>query len=189
MNPLLPNELHKGQFLIASPDIDTGLFTRGVLLLCEHNETGSFGILINKQLDIELPEEILHLKSVVNKNVFLRAGGPVQTNQMMLLHTNFTTEQQLLAVGDGIFLGGNVQFLHDLLQNEDSPPVQLCFGYAGWTSGQLEREFLDGSWFAYPATKELLFNTPPELLWKQLLRSIGGKYALFSMIPEDLSVN
>lgn len=189
MNPLLPTLLQRGQFLIASPDVEMSLLSRTVLLLCEHNESGSFGIVVNKSLDIELPEEILNLKSAINKNISLRAGGPVQTNQMMLLHTTQDPEQQLLAIADGIFLGGNVQFLHKLLHDESSPPVHLCFGYAGWTSGQLEREFLDGSWFPYPATKMHLFETAPEQLWKLLLREMGGKYATLSTIPEDLSMN
>lgn len=185
----LPTAVRKGCFLIASPEIENNLFFRGVLLICEHNASGSFAILINKPLDLDLPEELVNLSSAPNKNVSIRAGGPVQTNQMMLLHSQHSDQQQLLHVTDDIYLGGDLQYLHDLLEDESSPPVFLNFGYSGWAYGQLDREFLDGSWFLYPATKELLFETPPEKLWKILLLRMGGRYATLSTIPEDLSVN
>lgn len=185
----LPKAVRKGCFLIASPEIENALFYRGVLLICEHNTSGSFAILVNKPLDLELPEELVSLSSASNKNVGIRAGGPVQTNQMMLLHNHPSEQQQLLRVADDIFLGGDLQFLHELLEDESSPPLFLNFGYAGWANGQLDREFLDGSWYLYPASGELLFTTPPEKLWKTLLLRMGGRYATLSTIPEDLSVN
>ena len=186
--PLLTT-VKKGSFLIANPEIENPLFFRGVMLVCEHNTSGSFALLVNKPLDLELPEEIVSLSSASNKNVSIRAGGPVQTNQMMLLHSLKSDQQQLLAVAEGVYLGGDIQYLHELIDDGSSPPVFLCFGYAGWAAGQLEREFLDGSWFLYPATKELLFETPPDKLWQGLLQRMGGRYAALSTIPEDPSVN
>jgi putative transcriptional regulator len=185
----LPSTVKKGCFLIANPEIENPLFFRGVMLVCEHNASGSFALLINKPLDLELPEEIVSLSSASNKNVSIRAGGPVQTNQMMLLHSVKSEQQQLLTVTEGVYLGGDIQYLHELIEDEGAPPVFLCFGYSGWAAGQLEREFLDGSWFLYPATKELIFETPADKLWGELLLRMGGKYATLSMIPEDPSVN
>lgn len=185
----LPTSVSKGCFLIASPEIENNLFFRGVLLICEHNASGSFAILVNKPLDLHLPEELVNLTSSPNKNISIRAGGPVQTNQMMLLHNRHSDQQQLLTITEGVYLGGDLQYLHDLLEDETNPPVFLNFGYAGWATGQLDREFLDGSWFLYPASKELLFDVPPEKLWKTLLLQMGGKYATLSTIPEDLSLN
>ncbi len=182
-------QLEKGTFLIASPEIETGMFFRGVILLCEHNSSGSFGILINRPLDLELPEEIINLSTVANPNVGIRAGGPVQTNQMMLLHTNEENAQHTLNICPGVYLGGDLQFLQDMLANEAGPAIHLCFGYAGWSTGQLEREFLDGSWYIHPADKHYIFQTPHDKLWRTLLRDMGGKYATLSMIPDDLSVN
>jgi len=189
MNIPLPTTVQKGCFLIASPEIESNLFFRGVLLICEHNASGSFAILINKPLELDLPEEIVNLRSAQNKNIGLRAGGPVQTNQMMLLHSSPTEQQQLLTVTENLYLGGDLQFLHELLNDESSPYVYLCFGYSGWAAGQLEREFLDGSWYLYPATTELLFHTPPEQLWRKLLRLMGGRHATLSTIPDDVTVN
>ncbi len=189
MTEEIPSTVRKGCFLISSPEIEVPLFYRSVMLICEHNASGSFALLMNKPLDIDLPEEVVNLQSAPNKRVSIRAGGPVQTNQMMLLHTSHAPQQQLLQITEGVYLGGDLPYLHELIENESSPPVFLCFGYAGWAGGQLEREFLDGSWFIYPASKELIFETPPEKLWRTLLLKMGGRYATLSTIPEDLSVN
>ncbi len=183
------SQIQKGTFMIATPDIEAGIFFRGVVLICEHNPNGSFGLVINKSLDLELPEEIINIDNLANPKVSIRAGGPVQTNQMMLLHTSSTIPQQTLEICDGVYLGGDLQFLQEIITDEEGPAVHLCFGYAGWSAGQLEREFLDGGWYLYPATKDHIFEIPPEKLWQHLLREMGGKYATLSMIPEDLSWN
>ncbi|MDB6081710.1 MAG: hypothetical protein JWO53_982 [Chlamydiia bacterium] len=187
---LIPQtQIQRGTLLIASPELDSGLFFRAVILVCEHSSAGSFGLLINKQLKLELPEEVLNISNAANPNVTIRAGGPVQTNQMMILHTHDDPSQQLMKICDGIFLGGDLQFLQEILADEEGPHVQVSFGYVGWGAGQLEREFLDGSWFIHPASTHYIFEVPPEELWRKLLRDMGGRYASLSMIPDDLSIN
>ncbi|MCB1114146.1 MAG: YqgE/AlgH family protein [Chlamydiia bacterium] len=183
------SNLEKGTLMIATPDIEGGIFFRAVILICEHNPNGSFGLIINKNLNVELPEEIVNPSILSNPNVGIRAGGPVQTNQMMLLHTSDKIPEQSLTVTDGVHLGGDLSFLQEAVSQENGPHIHLCFGYAGWAAGQLEREFLDGHWLLYPATAHHIFHTPPDKLWQTLLREMGGKYATLSMIPEDLSVN
>lgn len=183
------SQIQKGTLLVATPDVEMGIFFRGVLLVCEHSANGSFGLVINKSLELELPEEIVNIHNLANPHVGIRAGGPVQTNQMMLLHTSTKHPGQTLQICDGVFLGGDLQFLQDALSDPDGPAINLCFGYAGWGAGQLEREFLDGGWYIHPASEKLVFHTAPEKMWATILREMGGKYASLSMIPEDLSVN
>jgi putative transcriptional regulator len=183
------SQIQKGTFLIATPDIDAGFFFRGVILICEHNANGSFGLLINKSLNLELPEEVINVSQLANPHIGIRAGGPVQTNQMMLLHSSDQIEQQTLKICDGVYLGGDLQFLQEAISDKNGPYIHLCFGYAGWGMGQLEREFLDGHWFLHPANAQHIFHTPSEKLWQNLLREMGGKYATLSMIPEDLTLN
>lgn len=183
------SQIQKGTFMISTPDIEDGIFFRSVVLVCEHNPNGSFGLVVNKSLEVELPEEIINIEQLNNPHVSIRAGGPVQTNQMMLLHSSNQIPQQTLNICDGVYLGGDLQFLQEAITDEHGPDVFLCFGYAGWGAGQLEREFLDGNWLLHPATAHHLFRIPPEKLWQILLREMGGKYATLSMIPEDLSLN
>ena len=183
------SQIQKGTFLISTPEIESGLFFRSVILLCEHNTNGSFGLVVNKSLELELPEEIINLDNLANPRVSVRAGGPIQTNQMMLLHSSEEIKQQTLQVCDEVFLGGDLQFLQEAITDENGPNVHLCFGYAGWGAGQLEREFLDGQWFLHPASARHIFFTTPQKLWQTLLREMGGKYTTLSMIPENLSLN
>lgn len=187
--PLPYAQLSRGSLLLASPDIDTGMYFRGVVLLCEHGPAGSFGLLINKPLNIEIPEEVINLKEIVNPHVQIRAGGPLQPNQMMLLHSQLIEGGQALKVCEGVYLGGDLQFLQDAIANLSGPNVNLCFGFCGWGPGQLEKEFLTGLWFLYPGSSQAVFNIPAEDLWRATLRQMGGKYATLSVIPDDLSLN
>lgn len=190
MNQPLPYaQLAKGSLLLASPDIDTGLYFRGVILLCEHGPTGSFGLLLNKPLEVDIPEDVLNLKDIANPHVQIRAGGPLQPNQMMLLHSQAVEEAHTLKVCEGVYLGGDLQFLQEAMADTLGPSVRLCFGFCGWGPGQLEREFLSGLWFLQPGSAAAVFETPPEQLWRSTLRQMGGKYATLSMIPDDLSLN
>jgi putative transcriptional regulator len=144
---------------------------------------------INKPFITQLPEDILSIEEISNPKVHLRLGGKMQQNQMMLLHTSEKATTQTLKVLDGVHLGGDLNFLQDSLKDTQCPDILLCFGYTGWITGQLEKEFMAGMWYPYPASKELIFNTPIETIWRTVLRSMGGKYTTISMIPEDLSLN
>ncbi len=181
--------LTKGSLLIAGPDMDPGIYFRAAVILCEHSPAGSFGLIINKNLDIELPEEILNIKEFKNPNVQIRVGGSVQSNQMMLLHTSDQIPHQTLQLCPGVYLGGDLQFLQETVNDSNGPAVRLCFGYSGWGPGQLEREFLTGSWFLHPGSGKYVFETPASKVWQTILREMGGKYASLSMMPEDLSLN
>ncbi len=183
------SHIGKGSFAIATPDIDSGIFFRSVVLICEHTPGGSFGLIINKTLDFEIPEEILNPHLTRNPHISVRVGGPVQTNQMMLVHNSRRIPDQTMKICNGVYLGGDLAFLQKSAAIEKGPQVHLCFGYAGWAAGQLERECLEGSWFLHSASHEKIFNTPSDKLWQNLLREMGGRFATLSMIPEDLSLN
>ena len=183
------SQIEKGTLLIATPDIESGFFFRGVILVCEHNPNGSFGLLINKKLNLQLSDDIIDLENLKNTKVSVRAGGPVQTNQMMLLHNSESIPAQTLKICNEVYLGGDLNFLQESLSDTEGPCVNLCFGYAGWGAGQLEKEFLNGHWFLHPSNKNSIFDIKPDNLWRTLLQNMGGKYASLSMIPKDLSLN
>lgn len=182
------SQLKKGSILIASPEIDPPLFARSVILLCEHSQAGSFGLILNKPLTVDMPEEILDLNHMTNPSIFVRAGGPIQTNQMMLLHDKADLGSTL-KVCENVFLGGDLEFLQEAIAASDGPSVMLCFGYAGWGPGMLEREYLGGAWILSSGSHEYIFKTAPEKLWRQVLRDKGGKYTGLSLIPDDLDLN
>jgi putative transcriptional regulator len=183
------SHLNKGSLLIASPEIDDGIYFRAIIVLCEHSASGSFGLIINKPVEVEFPEELLNVKEFVNPNMQMRSGGPIQTNQMMLLHSSDKIPDQTLKLCEGVYLGGDLQFLQEASADANGPALRLCFGYCGWAAGQLEREFLAGEWFLQAASTKHIFEIPAEKMWQTVLREMGGKYTTLSMIPEDLSLN
>lgn len=185
----VPIVLDKGTLLVASPDIHGALFSKGVVLLVEHSLSGSFGVLINKAVEVELGDEMLSMEDLANKHIELRAGGPLQANQMMILHGPCEYAHQSVEILPGTFLGGDLDFLQKALNDENGPPIRLFFGYTGWPAGLLEREFLNGEWMACRGNSHYIFETPAEQIWRTVLREMGGKYATLSMIPDDLSLN
>lgn len=189
MEKLPFSQLERGTLLIATPEIDRGLFFRSVLLVCEHSAGGSFAIIINKPLGMEIPHQLVDPETNKNPHVRMLTGGPVQTNQMMLLHTDSSIPDETLPLCENVYLGGDLSFLQERIADEEGPSIRLCFGYTGWGPGQLEEEFLEGQWLLHPASEELIFHTQPDDLWAVLLRKLGGKYASLSTIPKDLSLN
>lgn len=181
--------MDKGSFLVASPEISSGIYFRAVILLCEHTASGSFGLIVNKPIDMELPGDLIDLKSQANPKIQMRAGGAVQPTQMMLLHSADTLAEQALPICEGVYLGGDMKFLQEAITDPNGPELRLCFGYTGWNAGQLEREFLSGNWFLAPGKRKHVFETGPEKVWQTVLREMGGKYTTYSMIPEDLMLN
>jgi putative transcriptional regulator len=178
-------DLKKGTFLVASPNIVSGIFYRSVVLLCDHSSIGSFGLIVNKPLELDFENDFFGL-SGANSTVEVRAGGPNQPSQVILLQDQELGGEASLKIAEGIYLNGDVDAMQE---GESFPKTLLCFGYGGWASGVLEREFLKGAWFLCPARKEDLFDTPPDKLWQTLLRNMGGKYKTLSMMPEDLELN
>lgn len=180
-------QITKGSFLVATPEIESGIFYRSVIILCEHSSSGSFGLILNKGIEFEDGEHLIELEDLANPHVELLAGGPLQMNQMMVLHEEKSDSS--IELIDGVYLGGDLEFLQGTLLDEEGPCVRLIFGYSSWSAGLLEKEFLNGQWFVCPGNAHHVFSTPPELMWQEVLKEMGGKYASLSMLPEDLSLN
>lgn len=180
--------IKKGTLLIASPEIEADFFYRSVILICEHSPAGTFGLVLNKPLEAGLPEELLEINTSSNDQIAMRIGGPVQTNQLLLLH-NSSQVDQAIAICENVYLGGDLEFLQTSLENQTGPSILLCFGYTGWGPNELEKDIANGFWFLSDAKHEYLFKTPPENLWKTALVDKGGKYSSFSFMPDDLSQN
>ncbi len=181
--------LTKGTFLIGGPELERGLYSRSIIILCEHNANGSFGLIINKPLNVDFPDELLSTQERSNPNLEILSGGILQPNQLLLLHSSDEVPDQTLQICEGVFLGGDLDFLQKQITEPNGPHIRLCFGYSAWAAGQLEKEVLSGAWFLHPATDEYVFKTAPDKAWISILKSMGGKYASLAMIPEDLSLN
>lgn len=188
----MENTPQKGSFLIANPRLQDPTFSRTVVLICDYNEEGAFGLVINRALDIPILE-LLKENPLANGNQN-RAfnGGPVHTNHLFYLHSNDNEQTNISKkICDGVYLGGNTDYLNNLLSNKSANKVsyRLYLGSAGWGAGQLDEEMKINSWIICPANEKFIFHPHPNNLWREILYSMGGQYTLLSTYPPDPILN
>jgi putative transcriptional regulator len=178
-----------GSLLIADPFLKDANFSRTVVFLCEHEENGSFGLVINKALYITLDQVI---PEVAIKEINLYYGGPVAMDTLHFLHQYPNLIPGSLKVGTGIYWGGNFAVLIQLLNNKeiDADKVRFYLGYSGWQKGQLHAEMEESkSWLTVMAPKKLIFHKELDKIWGEALTIMGGEYAAMKNYPIDPQLN
>jgi putative transcriptional regulator len=159
-----------------------------VVLLCEHKEEGSFGFVLNKQIEQTLDELIPGLDG---HRLPVYYGGPVQMNTIHFLHQCPDLIPESVKVSDDIFWGGNFETLSALIKTKGIDPSKIKFfiGYSGWGDGQLAGEMEEKSWLTVKATRALVFNTSHHEIWKNSLKVLGGEYERMINYPIDPQLN
>ncbi len=177
-----------GILLIAPPMLADPNFRRTVVLLCEHNDEGSFGLILNRPLSLRLGEVLDGIDAYTDPLFF---GGPVQPNTLHFLHRYGELVPGASAVVDGVAWGGDFDVMKTLIEAESPTSRDLRFflGYAGWSSGQLDEEIRQGGWILSDASAEDVFAEAPERLWRSVLRKKGGDYAILANFPDDPRLN
>src|SRR5580692_5496961 len=168
-----PQKFLKGKLLLDSGDLGGSFFQHTVILICEHNADGAFGLVLNRSLGKTVGEMIVANLPDTLKESPLFLGGPVQPNALSFLHADhFIPDANVMP---------NLRLEHsldELIEVGDSfspaKKVKLFAGYAGWSPGQLEMEMKRKSWLTFPASLELVFETPPDQLWRKILKAKGG---------------
>lgn len=173
-----------GHFLIAMPSLNDGFFNQAVTYICEHDETGSFGIIINQQTDITLKQVAEEMKintdSDYNENQSVFIGGPVDQGRGFILHRPPGEWQSSLKVNENIALTTSKDILQAIVNNQGPADSIVALGYAGWSSGQLENEMANNTWLSCPADEQIIFNTPIEERWQAAAKLIGIDLSLLS---------
>ena len=178
----------KGQLLLDSGQLRGSFFQRTVVLICQHDAEGAFGLVLNRTTGNEVGEMIVADLPEVLKNLPLYLGGPVQPSALSFLHSDaFVTDANVMP---NLSLGHSLDDLVDLGESFSSDrKVKMFAGYAGWSPGQLEDEMKRKAWLTHPASLELVFDTEPGQMWQTILHRKGWKYKLLAQSPEDLSSN
>jgi putative transcriptional regulator len=179
----------KGKLLLDGGDLRGSFFHRTVVLICEHNAEGAFGLVLNRSAGNKVGEVLVADLPDALKESPLFLGGPVNPTALSFLHSdNFIPDANVFA---NLNLSHSLDDLVDI--GESFSPVKkvkMFAGYAGWSPGQLEAEMKRKSWLTFPASLELVFDTAPDQLWQRIIRSKGGwKNKLLSQMPENLSWN
>jgi putative transcriptional regulator len=186
MSAVMP--VSKGDLLIAEPFLNDPNFDRSVILLCDHNDYGSFGFVLNQATDLMLGDVI---EDTIYQDIPLYLGGPVEKNTLHFIHRRPDLIEGGSEISKGVYWGGDFENVKTLLNVNQLSPDDLRFfvGYSGWGGGQLSNELLQKSWFITPGTSELIFSTPVEGFWREVLKEMGGKYRSIAHYPTDPTLN
>ncbi|WP_027706678.1 YqgE/AlgH family protein [Zooshikella ganghwensis] len=156
----------KDHFLIAMPHLKDPNFADSVTYICEHNDQGAMGIVINRPTGLTLDEifrQVGITPSHGNAHIsdIICAGGPVELERGFVLHSPSESHwEATLQVAPGVQLTTSKDILLAIAQNEGPENALIALGYSGWDKGQLEQEILDNSWLVCKADPNILFNTP-----------------------------
>lgn len=179
----------QGQLLLDSGELHGSFFQRTVLLICQHDAEGAFGLVLNRHSGNKAGEMIVADLPDTLKEQQLFVGGPVQPTALSFLHSDaFLPDATVLP---NLSLGHSIDSLIEIGASfSATKKVKLFAGYAGWSPGQLESEMKRKAWLSHPASMELIFDTPPEELWQIVLRRKGDwKNRILAQSPENLSWN
>ncbi len=182
-------ELDKGKLLIAEPFLDEDYFRRAIIFLCEHNNEGSFGFVINNFINIKLSDLDETFPDIETK---ISLGGPMEINSLYFLHKLGDKIQNSALVENGIYIGGDFQELTALIKEDNAimNEVRFFIGYSGWAADQLESEIKNNTWIVSDNNAEnILFESQAKQTWKRYLRDLGGKYKIISTFPLDPNNN
>jgi len=172
--------------LIATPAIKDPLFASSLVYICEHNENGSMGLVVNHQTTQTLGEIFDQLniecndETIKQKPVFI--GGPVQLEQGFVLHTTAHNWQKTVEVSAGIHLTSSMDVLEAIAENKGPEDYLVILGFSGWASGQLESELQQNSWLTSSSGTELLFHKNSDDKWQMAFDTLGFDISMLSPV-------
>jgi putative transcriptional regulator len=172
------------QFLIAMPTLADPNFSHTVTYLCQHNEEGALGIMVNREHPMRVGElfEQLSLQpkdpAMVEQVVYF--GGPVQPERGFVLHVPCGSWDSTLPVNSQISLTTSRDILEAIASGKGPEKWMIALGYAGWGEGQLEYEIQQNSWLNGQASEKIIFDLPSEVRWRSAAESIGVDISLIS---------
>lgn len=174
------------QLLVAMPALHDPNFSRTVTLICEHNEHGAMGIVVNQPITLCVDELIRYLDvdaddqdaAPVHNPVY--AGGPVHANRGFVLHDSDRKWMSTYTIGDDLKLTTSEDILVDIGRGTGPENAIVALGYAGWGPGQLEQELVDNAWLTVPYQAQIVFDTPAEKRWQSAAGRLGIDLNLIS---------
>lgn len=177
-----------GILLIADPFLKDPNFLRTVVFLCESNDEGSFGFVINRPYENTLDELI---PDAAGYSIPVYYGGPVQLDTIHFLHQypdDIPGGQEIMK---DVYWGGSFEKAVEMIKSGriDLNRIRFYIGYSGWDAGQLQSEMQEKTWLTVNASRQLVFHAQPGDIWKDALRQLGGEYEMMIHYPIDPQLN
>lgn len=180
----------RGMLLIANGSLRDPNFNRSVVLLAEHGEKGSYGLILNRPTEVLLSEAFAGNDLFKDVHDKLFYGGPCEPGRIQVLHDCDAADLKAYKVCDGVYMGGDVDMLMRMRADTGSDiRCRFYSGYSGWDEAQLDGEMESKSWILHPAGAAVVFDRPSGGLWSGLLTLLGEYYALVARMPADPRAN
>lgn len=171
-------------FLIAMPKVADPYFARSLTYVCEHNDQGALGIVVNRPIDMSLRtlfERLnLNLQPHTLQDMPVYFGGPVQTDRGFVLHDPIGSWGSTLVVRDRLGLTTSRDILEAVGDGHGPAQMLVTLGYSGWAAGQLEHELKQNAWLTVEARDAILFDLPPEERFAAAMELLGIDFASLS---------
>lgn len=169
---------------MAMPGMNDPRFDRSVIFLCNHDETGAMGLIINQtipnfqlssmmtQLDIDLADGV--------EDITVNCGGPVEPGRGFILHTADYSQENTMVINEKLAVTATTDVLKAIAEGHGPDNYIVILGYSGWSAGQLDREIQENSWMTSPAETTLLFNTENDQIWPRSMAMLGIDLSMLS---------
>jgi len=171
-------------FLIAMPAMVDPNFSKTLTYICEHNEQGALGLVVNRPLNMTLSKLLAQVSIPITAKqcgvIPIHFGGPVQTDRGFVLHEPVGQWQSTLAVSSEIGLTTSKDILQAVARGEGPQQILITLGYAGWAPGQLEHELAQNAWLTVAARPDVMFELPAEQRLPAAMELLGVDYASLS---------
>ena len=171
-------------FLIAMPALNDPNFFHTVTYICEHNDKGAMGIVINRPIEMHLSDIFEHMgitqTGTKSTTQLVFNGGPVEEDRGFVLHDFGKKWESTLNITSNLAITTSRDILEAIANDEGPTKSLVALGYAGWGEGQLEQELADNAWLSGPADDDILFQLPAQQRWEAAARKIGVDLNLLS---------
>lgn len=181
-------KVERGSLLISYPFLEDDYFYRSVICMIEHNNEGSFGLIINKKMPYKIGEAVPLMQHLSNP---IYMGGPVDTQSLFFLHP-YKDLKDALKVSEGLYMNGDIHELKDMIELDFArgEDVRFYLGYAGWSVGQLQGEIDEKSWLIGPPNPGLVYEeSADDIIWRKAVESLGEEYKDLAKFPIDPQMN
>ena len=181
-----------GTLLAAWPDLMDPNFMHSVVLLCQHDSDGAYGLVTNRQTELVVGDLLSEHPLLGSSDFPVHLGGPVDHNSVQFAHVVPDEIPGGFSLDGRLWLGGDPEALAGFLTVEPErarETVRVFLGYSGWGGGQLEGELGVGSWIPAPLAIDAVLGPPGEPAWRRVVRSIGAAGDVLEQQPPDVSWN
>ena len=177
-----------GILLISDPFLKDPNFMRTVVFLCEHQQKGSFGFVLNRKYENTIDQIVPELEGF---KLPVYYGGPVQTDTLHFLHQYPAEIPGSVEVIKGVHWGCDFDMVLQMIKKNviDENKIRFFIGYSGWGEGQLNEELTGKSWLTVKAIRKLVFHKKHDDIWKDALKQLGGDYEMMINFPIDPQLN